>query len=127
MAKKGKPVPSLQADYSSLIGRISGLLDQARRATVRVTNALLTATYWEIGRQIVEFEQGGHARAEYGEELLRQHGRGYSRRNLQSMRLLCLGWEIFLTPSGKLEARVKCAAAQRVSEPGKMQTGVCQI
>jgi hypothetical protein len=33
-------------------------------------NALMTATYWEVGRRIVEFEQGGEKRAGYGEELL---------------------------------------------------------
>ena len=56
MAKMLRAAAALQADYTGLIGRIAGLLEQARRATVRVTNALLTATYWEVGRQIVEFE-----------------------------------------------------------------------
>jgi hypothetical protein len=55
----------------------------------------MTATYWLIGRRIVEFEQGGETRAQYGEELLSRlsgditarFGRGFSRRNLQDMRL----------------------------------------
>src|SRR5581483_5580168 len=77
----------------------------------RAVNSILTATYWEIGRRIVEFEQGGKARAEYGEELLRRvaqdltarHGRGFSRQGLQKMRAFYLGWEICPTPSGKFE------------------------
>ncbi|HEX7618262.1 MAG TPA: PDDEXK nuclease domain-containing protein, partial [Verrucomicrobiae bacterium] len=63
-------------------------------ASARTVNAFMTATYWEVGRRIVEFEQGGEKRAEYGEELLdrlaadlnSRFGRGFSRRNLQSMR-----------------------------------------
>src|SRR5438128_1944919 len=59
------------AEYEDLLSRVSALLEQGRRATVRTTNAILTATYWQIGRQIVEYEQGGKARAEYGEVLLK--------------------------------------------------------
>ena len=69
--------------YSALVSNISILLEQARRTTARSVNSILAATYWEIGRRIVEFEQGGRARAEYGEQLLvrlandltAQHGR----------------------------------------------------
>jgi predicted nuclease of restriction endonuclease-like (RecB) superfamily len=70
------------------------LLEAARRGSVRAVNAFMTATYWEIGRRIVEFEQGGEKRAGYGEELLGRlaedltvnFGRGFSRRSLQDMR-----------------------------------------
>lgn len=103
-------------DYGSLVSDISVLLEQARRTAVRSVNRILTATYWEIGRRIVEFEQGGKERADYGEGLLvrlskdltAKHGRGFSRANLQQMRLFYLGWEICQTPSGKFEAMVKC-------------------
>jgi uncharacterized protein DUF1016 len=62
------PAPS--AEYGGLIGGIAELLEIARRTAARTVNALMTATYWEIGRRIVEFEQGGEKRAEYGEGLL---------------------------------------------------------
>jgi hypothetical protein len=52
--------------YDALFGGIADLLEEARRASARAVNALMTATYWEIGRRIVEYEQGGKARAEYG-------------------------------------------------------------
>lgn len=67
------------------------MLEAARRSSARAVNALMTATYREIGRRIVEFEQGGKKRAGYGAELLEQlaqFGRGFSRRNLQDMRSL---------------------------------------
>jgi hypothetical protein len=43
--------------YDRFVGDISVLIETARRKTVRSINAILTATYWEIGRRIVEFEQ----------------------------------------------------------------------
>jgi predicted nuclease of restriction endonuclease-like (RecB) superfamily len=86
------------AEYGGLIGGIAELLEMARRTAARTVNALMTATYWEIGRRIVEFEQGGEKRAEYGEGLLARladdltarFGRGFSRQNLQRFRLFYL-------------------------------------
>ncbi len=56
--------------YSCIHGDIVALLENARRATARSINALMTASYWEIGRRIVVFEQGGQERATYGETLV---------------------------------------------------------
>ncbi|HTK80910.1 MAG TPA: DUF1016 N-terminal domain-containing protein [Bacteroidota bacterium] len=66
----------------------------SRHQSARTVNALLTATYWEIGRKIIEFEQRGLDRAKYGEKLLQslasdlpaQFGRGFSVDNLGSSR-----------------------------------------
>ena len=111
--KKMNPTPAMAGvDYSGLLGSVSTLLEAARRASARTTNALMTATYWEIGRRIVEFEQGGKQRAGYGEELLDRladdlnlrFGRGFSRRNLQSMRQLYMSFppdQIWQTLSAK--------------------------
>jgi hypothetical protein len=60
----------------------------------------------------------GKARADYGEVVLKalsydltaKHGRGFSRANFQQMRLFYIRWEIFQTPSGKLEARMILSA-----------------
>ena len=117
-------------DYDHLVSNISGLLEQARRTAARSINSILTATYWEIGRRIVEFAQGGKERAEYGKELLirlggdlsKQHGRGFSWRNLYQMRGFYLGWEIWQTPSAKLEFHVKCQTLSGKSETEKLQT-----
>ena len=83
------------ADYSTLHADIVAMLEAARRAAVRSVNALMTATYWEIGRRLVELEQGGSERAAYGEALIERlsadlsarFGRGFSRQNLWQMRL----------------------------------------
>lgn len=99
-------------NYAAVHTDIVALLESARRAAARSVNALMTASYWEIGRRIVEFEQGGQERAEYGEALLlrlatdlsARFGSGFSRRNLQQMRLFYLAWppeKIWQTPSAK--------------------------
>jgi len=90
------------AGYDELLGSIADLLEEARRTSARAVNALMTATYWEIGRRIVEHEQAGKARAEYGgavverlaADLTRRFGRGFSRQNLWQMRAFHLAWPI---------------------------------
>src|SRR5256884_9494401 len=67
-------------EYGGLIGGIGELLEAARRNAGRGVNALMTATYWEIGRRIVEFERRGKKRAEYGEELLQGLGQDLTAR-----------------------------------------------
>jgi len=56
--------------YLGLVQDLSGLLEEARRSSARAVNFVMTATYWEMGRRIVEFEQSGSGRAAYGTELL---------------------------------------------------------
>jgi hypothetical protein len=71
-AKKASSTPVATRDYSELLCDVSDLLEAARRASARAVNAFMTATYWEVGRRIVEFEQGGAKRAGYGEQLLKR-------------------------------------------------------
>lgn len=56
--------------YNKLIERIAEILNQARTKVVREIDKAQVLAYWEIGKEIVEFEQKGKARAEYGEELI---------------------------------------------------------
>jgi predicted nuclease of restriction endonuclease-like (RecB) superfamily len=80
--------------YAEVLGGITDLLETARRAAARTVNAVMTATYWEISRRIVEFEQGGSPRADYGVRLVerlavdltKRFGRGFGRSNLFQMR-----------------------------------------
>jgi len=99
-------------DYSGIHGDIVALLETARRAAARSLNTLMTATYWEIGRRIVEFEQGGQNRAAYGQALLKRlstdlsarFSRGFGVVNLQQMRNFYLAWpmeRIYQTVSDK--------------------------
>ncbi len=119
----------LERPYGQLVSDISGLLEPAQRGAARSVNAILTATYWAIGRRIVEHERGGNARAGYGEKVLprlgadrtARHGKGFSRRNIEQMRAFFLGWEIAQTPSAQFEARAKCPAV-----PGELATTTVQ-
>lgn len=92
---------SLQRNnYHSIHSEIVALLKMARAASARSINALMTATYWAIGRRIVQAEQQGQARAEYGKQLLellardlvKEFGRGFSLPNLWKMRAFYLAW-----------------------------------
>lgn len=105
----GKPPAALPAGYAGIHSGIVEVLDAARRATARSVNALMTASYWEIGRRIVQAEQQGKRRAGYGEQLIErlsadltaQFGRGFSRPNLQQMRSFFLTWPIRQTVSSE--------------------------
>ncbi|MGM9426298.1 PDDEXK nuclease domain-containing protein [Hydrogenophaga sp. MI9] len=112
MSKQALPASPDLAGYTAVHGDIVALLEEARRAAARSVNALMTASYWEIGRRIVELEQGGKDRAEYGQALLKRlsadlsqrFGRGFSERNLEQMRLFYLAWtpaQISQTASAK--------------------------
>ena len=100
------------APYEAVFGDVSRIIDAARSSASRSVNAAMTAAYWLIGRRIVEFEQSGERRAEYGTALIerlaadltRQFGRGFSRQNIQQMRLFYLSYppdQIRQTVSGK--------------------------
>ena len=67
-------------EYERVLSGVVELVDVARRASARVVNTLMTATYWEIGRRIVEHEQAGQKRAGYGEEVVRKLSEDLSRR-----------------------------------------------
>ena len=57
-------------NYPNLIEAIGGLIQSARSRVVQTINTEMVSLYWEIGRHIVEYEQGGSDRAKYGEKLL---------------------------------------------------------
>jgi predicted nuclease of restriction endonuclease-like (RecB) superfamily len=105
MRKKRTPtelVPAEIADdaYQAVLADISDLLESARRAAARSVNSIMTASYWAVGRRIVEEEQRGLARAAYGERLIerlsqdltKRFGRGYSKSNLKQMRKFYREW-----------------------------------
>lgn len=122
MAKKKTKQVTVGRQYDGLLSYVSELLEQARRTSARVVNAVMTATYWEVGRRIVEFEQTGNRKAEYGEVLLKRlaldltsrFGRGFGWRNIFQMRSFYLAYpHILQTPS---------AISLSDSDGGKLQT-----
>jgi len=113
-------------DYDAMLNRVVRLIDEARRASARTVNALVTATYWLIGRHIVEFEQAGKSKAQYGEEVIDQlasdltsrFGRGFTRSNLFNMRAFYVANpRIVQTVSGQLGLPGKIQTASGKSAP----------
>jgi predicted nuclease of restriction endonuclease-like (RecB) superfamily len=101
----------LVADYGAVLGGLVTLIESSRRAAARSVNAVMTATYFLVGRAIVEHEQRGEMRAAYGGRLLERlgadlsdrFGRGFSADNLETMRRFYVAYasEISETPSRK--------------------------
>ena len=96
--------------YSILVDRIGSTLKQARENAIHAVNTELVKANWEIGRHIVEFEQEGKEKAEYGSALLanlakdlkNKYGNGFSKSNIYLCRQFYLKYSIFQTVSGKL-------------------------
>jgi hypothetical protein len=63
------------ADYEGLVSKLVAVLSESRRASAHTVNSIMTTAYWEVGRRIVEYEQGGKMRAGYGDELTRRLAR----------------------------------------------------
>ncbi len=82
-------------DLNNLLGNLRQLIIDARRQALRAVDTVQIRTCWEIGHHIVEFEQNGQARAEYGKRLLtdlatqltKEFGKGFDSSNLRYMRL----------------------------------------
>ncbi len=82
--------------YKNLIADIGKTYQQAKNNAIRSVHSELVKGYWQIGRQIVEYEQKGNIKADYGEKLIyqlsadlkQQYGKGFSASNLVYMRLI---------------------------------------
>lgn len=93
--------------YEKLLAEITNVYQKGRQSAVIAVNSHLVNTYWLIGQYIVEYEQGGKERAEYGKSLINKLskdlteklGRGFSRSNLIYMRLFYLEFPISEKPS----------------------------
>ena len=98
-------------EYQTLVARIGTRYQQGQRNAIQAASSNMVETYWHIGQYIVEFEQGGSAKATYGEGLLSRlskdlsliHGKGFSLSNVYLMRQFFIKYPIFQTLSGKLE------------------------
>lgn len=81
-------------NQSDFYNKVADLLKEARRSVVQTINKTMVNTYFEIGRMIVEEEQNGKERAEYGKQILKdlskrlnsEFGKGFSVTNLQQMK-----------------------------------------
>lgn len=97
-------------NYNLLIASVGILLEKARKEVYSQVNETLVKTYWEIGKQVVDFEQQGKEKVEYGSNLLNilskdlklKYGKGFSKSNVYLMRVFYLKYPKFQTLSGKL-------------------------
>jgi predicted nuclease of restriction endonuclease-like (RecB) superfamily len=100
----------ISPSYPQLLEQISQTYGTGQRRAVAAVNAQLTQTYWHIGKHIVEFEQGGSNKAEYGKSLISQlavdlnfrHGKAFNRTNLVYSRLFYVTFPIGETLSHQL-------------------------
>lgn len=100
----------------NIISEIKDILFSARENVSKAINNELLLAYWNIGRIIVIYEQSGEKTAEYGKQLLKtlskeltkELGKGFSRSNLQNMRLLYINYPICQSLSGKLSFTHYC-------------------
>lgn len=91
------------------VSEIIGILEEGQRDVLRNVNHVMTNTYYLIGHRIVEEQQRGKRRADYGEKLIKelsfelqkQFGRGFSERNLEAMRQFYLTYQIPQTLSAE--------------------------
>lgn len=104
------PFSTTDTEYVRLVTHISDLWEKARETAITSVNTSLLMANWHTGEYIVEFEQGGEAKAKYGDRLLvnlskdltRLRGRGFSRSVLSYMRKFYLAFPICATVSHKL-------------------------
>jgi predicted nuclease of restriction endonuclease-like (RecB) superfamily len=129
VAKVEMKVKTVPAGYTDIRGGIVEVLSAARQTAARNVNALMAASYWEIGRRIVEAEQKGKRRAGYGEQLIerlsfdltQQFGRGFSARNLEQMRQFFVTWPIPQTLSAESQKAILSSHSK------KTQTASAQL
>ena len=79
-----------QPKYTELINEIGALLQKGREKASQSVNSILVQTYWLIGKHIVEFEQGGKEKADYGSQLLDQLANDLSKHygKIQKLKIL---------------------------------------
>jgi predicted nuclease of restriction endonuclease-like (RecB) superfamily len=113
-----------------LFQQVVELLQNARQQVLRTVNSTMVYTYFEIGRIIVEEEQSGKDRAEYGKQILKglskqltnEFGKGFSVDNLQNMRKLYLVYSISETVSSiSKDAHQKYETVSSISKQDKIE------
>ena len=101
----------MKIDNQNLYKKVIELLNQARQSIVQTINNTMAMTYFEIGKMIVEEEQHGKEKSEYGkqvlkelsEKLVNEFGKGFSETNLKQMRQFYINYSIRQTVSDQFK------------------------
>jgi DUF1016 N-terminal domain len=96
--------------YSQLLSQLEQVISDGRKKAITAVNQSMVVAYWNVGQRIVQFEQDGKTRAEYGSKLLHnlsqdlttRLGSGYNHSNINYMRMFFLEYPILGTLSPKL-------------------------
>ena len=99
--RKALSLTGQNAEYEELLQQIGETLESGRRRAAYAVSNEIVRTNWEIGKNIVEYEQHGHERAEYGSDVLNRlsrdltdrYGKGFSHSNVVYMRKLYLTYQ----------------------------------
>ncbi len=110
--------------YQRLVTDISDIITHGRGRTIQAIDVIQAQTHWRIGRVIVEYEQGGRTRAEYGDaliarlsvDMIARFGKGFSETNLKMMRLFYQSFPIRQSVSDKSMKNKVRAIRQTVSD-----------
>ncbi len=102
MTPKDTNIPAIQSplEEEQLFSHIKQMLDASRKHIAQTINSTMVETYWQIGKYIVEYEQKGKERAEYGKgvipslskRLMAEYGGGFTQTNLKVMRQFYLSY-----------------------------------
>jgi len=106
--------------YNDLLKNIGSAIETGRSNALSALNEQILLTYWKVGRHIVEFEQQGSERAEYGAALINnlsgdlklRYGKGFSRSNIKLMRSFYINYPKFQA-SGKFRKARRLANSQK--------------
>jgi hypothetical protein len=93
-----------------LYDKVANLIEQARKQVATAVNLAMVYTYFDIGRMIVEDEQQGKQKAQYGKYIIKElakrlserFGKGFSERNIEQMRQFYIAYSIPQTLSAEL-------------------------
>ncbi|WP_418262737.1 PDDEXK nuclease domain-containing protein [Flavobacterium faecale] len=113
-----------------LFQQVVELLQTARQQVLRTVNSTMVYTYFEIGRMIVEEEQDGKDRAEYGSQLLKglsqrlnqEFGKGFSIVNLENMRKFYLTYSISQSVTGVSKIKIPKTLSVELKDNEKIET-----
>lgn len=98
----------------NFFNKVADLLKEARKSIVQTVNKTMVLTYFEIGKLIIEEEQNGKERAEYGKQIIKElsarlsieFGKGFSITNLKQMRTFYLTYSKGQTVSAESDERI---------------------
>lgn len=110
--------------YKQLLTELSGIIASGRTKAVHAIDTIQSYTYWHVGRAIVEYEQGGKIRADYGQQTLTRlsndltprFGKGFSVDNLENMRRFYEGYPKMFKISETLSRKSLIAEVEYKSE-----------